>query len=51
MKCELCYDDDCLDLPSLTQIKGNGYWTHACMGYVILESMINNQIDCSFRYS
>ena len=23
MKCELCFDD-CLDLPSLTQIQGNG---------------------------
>ena len=39
MKCEL-YFDNCLDLPSLTQIKGNGKWIHACMGYVNLESMI-----------
>ena len=39
MKCELCCDDDCLDLPSLTEIEGN--WNiHRCMGYVILESMI-----------
>ena len=40
MKCELCFDDDCLDLPSLTQIKGNSWGIHGCMGYVILESMI-----------
>ena len=39
MKCELCFDNDCLDLPSLTQIQGNVY-IHGCMGYVILESMI-----------
>ena len=39
MKCELCCDDDCLDLPSLTEIKGNRY-IHRNMGYVILESMI-----------
>ena len=41
MKCELCCDDDCLDLPSLTEIKGNrDNGIHAGMGYVILESMI-----------
>ena len=42
MKCELCYDDNCLDLPSLTQIKGNNYCDsiHSYMGYVLLESMI-----------
>ena len=41
MKCELCCDDDCLDLPSLTEIKGNrSEWIHCRMGYVILESMI-----------
>ena len=40
MKCELCCDDDCLDLPSLTEIKGNSEGIHDCMGYVILESMI-----------
>ena len=40
MKCELCCDDDCLDLPSLAQIKGNKYGIHQDMGYVILESMI-----------
>ena len=41
MKCELCCDDDCLDLPSLTQIKGNRRdGIHKYMGYVILESMI-----------
>ena len=39
MKCELYCDDDCLDLPSLTEIKGNDY-IHRYMGYVILESMI-----------
>ena len=39
MKCELCFDD-CLDLPSLTRIKGNQYGIHCNMGYVILESMI-----------
>ena len=42
MKCELCCDNDCLDLPSLTQIQGNNYSSeiHRFMGYVILESMI-----------
>ena len=40
MKCELCCDDDCLDLPSLTEIKGNRYDIHEYMGHVILESMI-----------
>ena len=41
MKCELCCDDDCLDLPSLTEIKGYGDSNiHYYMGYVILESMI-----------
>ena len=41
MKCELCCDDDCLDLPSLTEIQGNDCdGIHRCMGYVILESMI-----------
>ena len=40
MKCELCFDD-CLDLPSLTQIQGNQSWNiHRNMGYVKLESMI-----------
>ena len=40
MKCELCFDD-CLDLPSLTQIQGNQSWNiHRYMGYVVLESMI-----------
>ena len=39
MKCEL-YFDDCLDLPSLTQIQGNEGCIHEYMGYVILESMI-----------
>ena len=40
MKCELCFDNDCLDLPSLTEIKGNGWGINGFMGYVILESMI-----------
>ena len=40
MKCELCCDDDCLDLPSLTQIQGNNDYIHRRMGYVKLESMI-----------
>ena len=39
MKYELCFDD-CLDLPSLTQIKGNQYEIHRYMGYVKLKSMI-----------
>ena len=39
MKYELCFDD-CLDLPSLTQIQGNQDEIHRFMGYVILESMI-----------
>ena len=39
MKCELCFDD-CLDLPSLTQIQANQNGIHGCMGYVKLESMI-----------
>ena len=39
MKCELCIDN-CLDLPSLTQIEGNEEYVHQFMGYVILESMI-----------
>ena len=40
LKYELCFDDDCLDLPSLTQIQGNQRGIHEYMGYVILESMI-----------
>ena len=41
MKCELCCDDNCLDLPSLTEIQGNRHdGIHRNMGYVILESMI-----------
>ena len=42
MKCELCCDNDCLDLPSLTEIEiqGNRENIHGHMGYVILESMI-----------
>ena len=40
MKCELGCDNDCLDLPSLTEIKGYGDSIHYCMGHVILESMI-----------
>ena len=40
MKCELCCDNDCLDLPSLTEIKGYSWEIHHIMGYVILESII-----------
>ena len=40
MKCELCCDNDCLDLPSLAEITGNSGNIHEYMGYVILESMI-----------
>ena len=42
MKCEFCFDNNCLDLPSLTKIQGNGdgYGIHACMGHVKLESKI-----------
>ena len=40
MKYELNCDNDCLDLPSLTQIQGNCGCIHGYMGYVILESMI-----------
>ena len=40
MKYELCFDNDCLDLPSLTQIQGNDDSIHYRMGHVILESMI-----------
>ena len=39
MKCELCFDD-CLDLPSLTEIQASQEYIHGDMGYVILESMI-----------
>ena len=39
MEYELCFDN-CLDLPSLTQIQGNKDYIHCNMGYVILESMI-----------
>ena len=39
---ELCFDNDCLDLPSLTRILCNeeSCGIHQYMGYVILESMI-----------
>ena len=40
MKYELCCDNDCLDLPSLTEIKGNGWGIHYYTGHVILESEI-----------
>ena len=42
MKYELYFDNNCLDLPSLTkiQIQGNGNWIHEYIGHVILESMI-----------
>ena len=40
MKCELYFDNNCLDLPSLTEIMGNSECIHYYMGHVILESMI-----------
>ena len=42
MKCELCFDTNCLDLPSLTEIQceGYGWYIHGYMGYVKLESII-----------
>ena len=42
MEFGLCFDYDCLDLPSLTNIQcGNDNWAiHYHMGYVVLESMI-----------
>ena len=42
MKCELYCDDNCLDLPSLTEIQRSGYYRgyFQYMGSVILESMI-----------
>ena len=40
MKYELYFDNNCLDLPSLTEIQGNRWYIHCCMGHVILESMI-----------
>ena len=40
MKCELCFANNCLDLPSLTEIQGNSNYTHYFIGHVILESMI-----------
>ena len=41
MKCGLCCDNDCLDLPSLTEINGKYCeGIHKYMGHVILESMV-----------
>ena len=40
MKCKLYFDTNCLDLPSLTKIQGDGYGIHYWIGHVILESMI-----------
>ena len=40
MKCELFCDNDCLDLPSLTEIQESGLNIHMCIGHVILESMV-----------
>ena len=39
LKCELCFDNNCLDLPSLTKIKGNR-WIHSDVGFMIIHSMI-----------
>ena len=50
MKYELCFDD-CLDLPSLTQIQGNQVGIHLCIGYVILESRIKLDSYYYKRYS
>ena len=40
MKCNLCCDDNCLDLPSLTEMKGSGKSNYQFIGHAILESMI-----------
>ena len=40
MQYELCFATNCLDLPSLTEIQGNGIGIHGYMGHVILESII-----------
>ena len=40
MKYEFCFDNNCLDLPSLTEIQGDVECIHHNMGHVILESMI-----------
>ena len=42
MKCELYFDTNCLDLPSLTEIQCQGDCRniHKYIGHVILESMI-----------
>ena len=40
MKYELFFANNCLDLPSLTEIQGKGEYIHHNMGHVILESMI-----------
>ena len=40
MKCELYFANNCLDLPLLTEIQGDGEDIYEYMGYVILESMI-----------
>ena len=40
MKYGFHLDNNCLDLPSLTQIQGDQEYIHRYMGYVILESMI-----------
>ena len=39
MKCELCFDNNCLDLPSLTKIQGAGSGIHKCIGHLVLEGM------------
>ena len=50
VNCELCFDNDCLDLPSLTQIKGNSWHIHKCIGHVILEGTTIG-IAIWFRYT
>ena len=45
MKYELCFDNHCLDLPSLTEVNDEGVceFIHCYMGHVILESMIQTR--------
>ena len=41
MKCELCCDNDCLDLPSLTKIQGYGDFALQGDGGNNRQTMIN----------
>ena len=53
MKCELCCDGHCLDLPSLTQIQClvKCCFLHYCMGHVILESTMWCDVMWLIRHS